>query len=370
MHEHLFYTLPTDGSEREMLSTFPKLYLASGVTTIRTAGHLDFGAELRFKQQIDQGKEIGPHVYLSAYVDADPRLPENPGELARTTERLIAAGVRSLKIYNYARRSELAAIVETAHHHGATVTGHLCATGFTEAAEAGIDNLEHGLIVDTEFFSRKRPGICPDWRAVVLELAQMDIRGPQVQALIQRLVQRHVAITSTLAVFETLASNRIQQLDPRTVSMLAPEIQTAYLARRNEQVSRRDTLWGAMLKKEMEFEREFSSAGGLLMAGVDPTGWGGVIAGYGDQRELELLVETGFTPEQAIQVGTYNGAFFLGQGDRIGTLSVGKEADITVVRGNPDVDMRDIRQTQMVFKGGVAYDAGEVLRTIEGQVGR
>lgn len=232
------------------------------------------------------------------------------------------------------------------------------------------DNLEHGLIVDTEFFSGKQPGVCPDWRAVVSELVQMDIKGPRVQALIQRLVQRHVAITSTLAVFETLASNRIQQLDPRTVSMLTPGIQTAYLARRNEQVSRRDTLWEAMLKKEMEFEREFASASGLLMAGVDPTGWGGVIAGYGDQRELELLVETGFTPEQAIQVGTYNGAFFLGQGDRIGTLSAGKEADITVVRGDPDVDMRDIRQPQMVFKGGVAYDAGEVLRTIEGQVGR
>jgi hypothetical protein len=66
-----------------------------------------------------------------------------------------------------------------------------------------------------------------------------------------------------------------------------------------------DVVWGAMLKKEMEFEREFVKAGGLLMAGADPTGWGGVIAGYSDQREVELLVESGFTPEQAIRIATY-----------------------------------------------------------------
>jgi hypothetical protein len=302
-------------------------------------------------------------------VDADPQLPENPGELARKTERLIAAGIRSIKIYNFTRRSELEAIVQAAHQHGATVTGHLCATGFTEAAEAGIDNLEHGLIVDTEFFSGKQPGVCPEWTAVVSELARMDVRGPQIQALIQRLVQRHVAITSTLAVFETLASNRISQLDPRTVSMLAPEIQTAYLEKKNQRLRSGDRLWGAMLKKEMEFEREFAAAGGLLMAGVDPTGWGGVIAGYGDQRELELLVEIGFTPEQAIQIGTYNAAYFLGLADRIGTLAAGKNADITVIRGNPDADMRDIRQTELVFNDGVAYNAGEILKTVEGQVG-
>jgi imidazolonepropionase-like amidohydrolase len=370
MHEHLFYTMPTDASDREMLATFPKLYLASGVTTIRTAGNLNLRAELGYKQQIDQGKEIGPHVYLSGYVDADPSLPENPGGLARAAERMIAAGIRSIKIYNFARRSELAAIIQVAHQHGATVTGHLCATGFTEAAEAGIDNLEHGLIVDTEFFSGKQPGDCPDWTAVVSELVQMDVRGPQIRALIQRLVQRHVAITSTLAVFETLASNRIPQLDPRTVSMLAPEIQAAYLEKKTERLRSGDRLWGAMLKKEMEFERAFAAAGGLLMAGVDPTGWGGVIAGYGDQRELELLVETGFSPEQAIQIATYNGAYFLGLADRLGTLSAGKNADITVIRGNPDADIRDIRQTQLVFKDGVAYNSGEILQAVEGQVGR
>ena len=130
------------------------------------------------------------------------------------------------------------------------------------------------------------------------------------------------------------------------------------------------TLWDKLLREEMEFERGFVKAGGFLLAGTDPTGWGGVIAGFGDQRELELLVEAGFTAEQAIKIATYNGAFFLGQSDQIGTLSKGKQADIIVVRGNPAAEIKDIRNTEIVFKDGVGYDSASILKTVIGQVGR
>jgi hypothetical protein len=124
-----------------------------------------------------------------------------------------------------------------------------------------------------------------------------------------------------------------------------------------------------MLKKEMEFERGFVKAGGLLVAGVGPTGWGGLIAGYGDQHEVELLVESGFTPEKAIQIATYNGALLLGQADRVGSLSKDKEADIDVVRGNPAATMSAIRRTEIVFKDGVGYDSAAIQRSLAGKIG-
>src|SRR5262249_21355745 len=158
------------------------------------------------------------------------------------------------------------------------VTGHLCATGFADAIAAGIDNLEHGLLVDTEFYSGRRPGRCPDQGSVLSELVRMDVRGPQIQGLIRNLVSHNVAITSTLAVFESFSAQRMQALDPRTIPMLAPELQPAYQSKRASVANSGEVFSELGLRKEMEFEREFVRAGGLLMAGADPTGWGGIIA--------------------------------------------------------------------------------------------
>jgi hypothetical protein len=197
----------------------------------------------------------------------------------------------------------------------------------------------------------------------------MDVHGPEIQRLIGSVVERHVAITSTLPVFESFSGARVPKLDDRVTNLLAPELRIMYMAQKDVISRRPDVMWGPMLKKEMEFERAFVKAGGLLVAEVDPTGWGGVIAGYGDQREVELLVESGFTPEQAIQIATYNGAVLIGQADRVGTLSKGKEADIAVVRGNPAHTISDIRQTEIVFKDGVGYDSAAILRSLAGKVG-
>jgi hypothetical protein len=197
----------------------------------------------------------------------------------------------------------------------------------------------------------------------------MDVHGPEIQRLIGTLVEHHVAVTSTLPVFESLSGTRVPLLDNRVINLLAPELRVVYTAQKDVVSGRPDTVWGPMLKKEMEFEREFVRAGGLLVAGVDPTGWGGVIAGYGDQHEVELLVESGFTPEQAIQIATHNGAVLLGHADRVGTLSKGKEADIAVVRGNPASSISDIRQTEIVFKDGVGYDSAAILKSLAGKIG-
>jgi len=371
MHDHLFYAVPPGDQFREMLPSFPQLYLAAGVTSVRTAGALDIRAERRMKERIEAGKDIGPHLYLTTpYVDPDPGSPENPGGYAKAVEQLISGGIDSVKVYTHARTSELAAVIQVAHRSGVRVTGHLCVIGFTQAALMGIDNLEHGLIVDSEFYSKPQPGACPDWWNTANELTRMDVHGPEIQRLIGTLVEHHVAVTSTLPVFESLSGTRVPLLDDRVINLLAPELRFVYTAQKDTVSGRPDTVWGPMLKKEMEFEREFVRAGGLLVAGVDPTGWGGVIAGYGDQHEVELLVESGFTPEQAIQVATHNGAVLLGHADQVGTLSNGKEADIAVVRGNPASSIGDIRQTEIVFKDGVGYDSAAILRSLAGKIGR
>lgn len=371
MHDHLFYALPPGSPSQEMLATFPKLYLASGVTSLRTAGTLNLDAEVKLKKEIDRSREIGPHLYLSSpYVDPNPNSAPNPKGWAEGVEQLVPLGINSVKVYTHARSSELAAVIQAAHRHGIRVTGHLCAVGFSEAAVLGIDNLEHGLVVDTEFYSRRQPDICPDQDGFQAELAQMDVSGAKIQGLIQTLVQHHVAVTSTLPVFESFAGSRTAGLDERTLLVLSPELQVAYRSHIVKRIDDPYGVWNKLLRQEMQFERGFVKAGGLLLAGTDPTGWGGVIAGFGDQRELELLVEAGFTIAEAVKISTHNGALFLGQGDRIGTLSQGKQADMFVVRGNPVVNVKDIRRTEIVFKDGVGYDSAAILKTVVGQIGR
>jgi hypothetical protein len=125
----------------------------------------------------------------------------------------------------------------------------------------------------------------------------------------------------------------------------------------------------ALLRKAMDFERAFVQAGGLLIAGLDPTGNGGIVAGFGDLREVELLVEAGFTPLEAIRIASFNGAKFLGEDSRIGSVAVGKQADLMVVKGNPAANISDIEKVEIVFKDGVGYDSEKLIQSVQGLVG-
>jgi len=273
MHDHLFYAEPPGSNYSEMLDTFPKLYLASGVTSLRTAGTLDIQAELKFKTRVEQGREIAPHLYLSTpYVEPNSTLPPDPKHWAQAIQQLVPLGITSVKVYTHARSSELAAVIEAGHRLGAQVTGHLCAVGFSEAASLGIDNLEHGLLVDTEFYSSRKPDTCPDQASFQQEIAEMEVGGQQIQALIQTLVQHHVAVTSTLPVFESFIGSRAGSLDARALPMLAPDLQAAYRSYLRKESEVPGDLWERLLQMEMEFERGFVKAGGLLVAGTDPTG--------------------------------------------------------------------------------------------------
>jgi len=378
MHEHLFYP-SGDGIpiySEEALS-FPRLYLASGVTTARTAGSLEPYTDLNVKRMIDAGRMPGPKMHITGpYLEgagaftAQMHELSGPEDAARTVEYWAAEGVTSFKAYMNITRAELKAAVEAAHRHGIKVTGHLCSIGFREAAEIGIDNLEHGLLVDTEFHPGKQPDVCPPQGVTRGEMARLDLTAAAVKEMIASLVSHRVAITSTLAVFEAFDGNR-PPLEQRLLDVLSPQGAVSYLsARARAQGAGRggESASVAALKKELEFESAFVKAGGLLMAGADPTGNGGAMAGFADQRNIELLVEGGFTPVEAIQLATSNGAKFLGENDSIGTVTEGKQADLVVIDGNPAARIADIRKVKLVFKDGAGYDPAKLLDSVRGAV--
>ncbi|MGA9802213.1 MAG: amidohydrolase, partial [Terriglobales bacterium] len=294
MHEHLFYPTPQQPEGGVALygeapDSAPRLYLAGGVTTARTAGSLEPYTDLELKREIDAGLLPGPKldvtgpylegkgsfaVQMHALADAD--------DAARTVDYWAAEGVTSFKAYQYLTADELKAAIDHAHAHGLKITGHLCSIGFRQAAALGIDNLEHDLSVDTEFFPGKKPDECPGLLANLTYLEKnVEVEGPEVRETIRDLVAHHVAITSTLAVVETLGSNRPpMEREGAALKTLSQQAAKDYLVGRSH-VAERD-MGGPMLGKEMRFEREFVAAGGLLMAGCDPTGYGGVVPGFGD----------------------------------------------------------------------------------------
>jgi len=195
---------------------------------------------------------------------------------------------------------------------------------------------------------------------------------------IQYLVQHRVAVTSTLPVFEMGSFPGRPTLQKRVLDSLSPDARSAVLANRvrssdanflRKRYGSETSPEPAAFKKEMEFEHAFVQAGGVLLAGLDPTGMGGVIAGFGDQREVELLVEAGFTPVEAIKIATSNGAQFLGDGDRIGTIATGKQADLVVIKGDPSKKIEDIENVETVFKDGVGYDSAMLIDSVRGVVG-
>ena len=215
MHDHLFYS--TDGGNRDVLAaqSFAPLYLAAGVTTIRTTGTLSLRSDQAIKKSIEAGEVAGPKIYLtSPYINRAANEKLEPEQITAKVNEWADQGVTSFKVYTNVNRAELSAVIDAAHKRGLKVTGHLCAVGFVEAAQLGIDNLEHGFAVDTEFFSRKKAAECPNRSDWLPELVRVDVMNAPVQATIRELVSRRVAITSTLAIFESFARGRFQ-LDPR-----------------------------------------------------------------------------------------------------------------------------------------------------------
>src|SRR6202790_4042703 len=384
MHDHMFYPVG-NGIFGEMAFSFPRLYLAGGVTTIRTTGSLEPYTDLELKKKIDSGQTPGPKMHVPGpYLEGagswalQMHQLTGPEDARKTVNFWLDQGVDNFKAYMFITRAELVAAIEAAHQRGAKVTGHLCSVNFREAADLGIDDLEHGFFVDTEFLPGKKPDQCPDKSEDPEGLAKLDANSGPMHDTILHLVKHHIAVTSTLPVFEMGGFPGRPTVQKRVLDALSPDSRSALLANRvrstDAQLLRQRygselSPWPEAFKKELEFEHAFAQAGGLLLAGLDPTGVGGVIGGFGHQREGELLVEAGFTPLEAIHIATANGARFLGESDRIGTIAPGKQADLVVIKGDPSKKIEDIENVETVFKDGIGYDSAKLIESVRGVVG-
>jgi len=384
MHDHLYYTdsisVQVVGGKiaepglfvAEVPYTATRLYLASGVTTMRTTGSLEPYTDLKIKSRIDANEMPGPSIDATApYLEGAPtrfaQMHEltGPDDAKRLVDYWAAEGMTSYKAYMNITREELGAAIQQAHAHKLKLTGHLCSVTWPEAVALGIDDLEHGpVFADTEFVVDKKLDTCPSGGSAAW--AKQEVNGAPVQELIRNLVSHHVAVTSTLPVFEASAPGR-PKLQQRTLDAMSTESAQSYLIARGRVPM--DSPMPALLRKEMDFEFAFAKAGGLLLAGPDPTGNGGVLPGFGDQREIELLVEAGFTPLEAIEIGTENGAKYLGREDRIGSLAPGKQADLVLIKGDPSKNIDDIENVETVFKSGTGYDSQKLIDSVRGQVG-
>ena len=364
LHDHTFYT--TNLRSVQSNATAPLLYLGSGVTTIRTTGSHSPYAELNLRRLIDTRQIAGP--YLTGGDGTGSMHKVNTAEaVRRVVDYWAAEGVTWLKFYTDVSREVLGAAIKQAHKRGVKVTGHLCSVSFREAVSLGIDNLEHGLFVNTDFDPEKKPDFCPP--DALAKLASLDMAGQAAKTTIREMVAHKVPMTSTLAVFELFVPNR-PPLEPRTLEAMAPDVRAEYLTSR-ARLSEPGSFGVSpdVFRNAQRFELEFVRAGGLLAAGVDPTGNGGALPGFGDQRNYELLIEAGFTPVEAIRIMTLNGAVVLGEDKRLGSVTQGKLADLVVIKGDPIARPAEIRNVTLVFKDGVGYDAAKLIEACRGLVG-
>ena len=371
VHEHLYY--PTGPNVYGQLGeSFIRLYLAGGVTTMRTGGNTNGFMDFKLKELIDRGRKAGPAIDATApYLNGSNTFQQmhdlkDADDARRQVNYWADMGATSFKAYMQITRDELRASVEEAHKRGLKITGHLCSVTYAEAADLGIDNLEHGFLASTDFVPDKQPDVCPGQQGGQRTIAALDENGAPFKALVKKLVDKKVALTSTLTVFETFTPGRPM---PPGLDVLLPQLKEQFEQNYKRTAQSTQSIYTTLLPKAFALERAFAKAGGVLIAGTDPTGGGGVIPGYSNQRQIELLVEAGFPPLEAIRIATLNGATYLGREARVGSIAAGKQADLVVIDGDPSKTIADVRKVETVFKRGVGFDPAKLIASVSGKVG-
>jgi hypothetical protein len=367
LHEHTYFG---GVGETVQMNASAYLYLAFGVTTAMTAGSQLAEQEAALKRDVDAGRMPGPRLLTAGpYIVAGTRRTgpfrgvDSPEEARRFVDEWAGNGATWFKVMS-GPRNVLGWVIAAAHARGLRVSGHLCAVTFTEAAEMGIDALQHGFITNSEYVPGKQPDVCPPGNQRAQ--ADVDVESAAVRESIRRIVARGTPVVSTLGVYESFIPGR--PLDARALEMLAPAARAEVEANHAALDTARFNVPPRLLAKMMRWERLFVEAGGVLGSGSDP--WGtGFLPGFGNLRNYELLVEAGFTPEQAIRVMTLNGACILGEEARIGSVAVGKNADLVVIRGDPVATPSAIYAVTTVFRDGVGYDSARLRAAARGKVG-
>ncbi len=294
---------------------------------------------------------------------------DTPEQARRFVAYWAEEGATWIKAYTGITRAALGAAIEEAHRHGVKVTGHLWSVTFREAVDLGIDNIEHGLSTASDFVPAKEPDGFPGLEALLSLGDDVDMDGELVRETIRYMIDHNVPLTSTMSVLEPIVKSTPPPEDLRVYEAMTPEVKESYLALRKQIDAGAFGFTEVAFKNFQEFEKRFVDAGGLLASGVDPTGSGGTLPGFGDQRNYELFIVAGFDPATAVQIMTLNGAKILGVDAELGSVEVGKRADLAVIDGDLDADPSRINHVTIVFKDGVGYDSAKLIESVKGMVG-
>lgn len=353
LHEHLMYFSGQRVWHSQPIS-YPRLFLAAGVTTLRTAGG-DFPyVDMNVAKRILLGRIAGPRIFATSPNLNSPDDPfvaddivSTPAEAVREVDYWSSQGMRWFKAYTGLTPELLGPVVRRAHEKGARVTAHLGATTCAAAANLGIDNIEHsfaaclpelGVTLDDE---GKLKGTIDEARA---------------KALIADLIRNKVVLTST--------PMAIEELSDEVRALLHPTALANWISGRGRPPQGLSD--GEPIVRRLE--RQFIAAGGQMVIGADAENFGR-IAGISNHRALELLAAAGHDPLSVIRMATFDGAKFLNIADRVGSIAVGKQADLIVVDGDPSRRMEDIRRVKYVFRDGVGYDPLKLKASVSGIVG-
>ena len=376
LHEHLFYN--ASDPDRFIQSTqpviFPRLYFAAGVTTARTAGSFEPYTDVKVKQAISNGQLIGPDLDTTApFVEGAPALflqapeIETEQEARQFVSYWAGQGMTSFKAYTNVKGSVLKTTIDEAHKRGLKVAGHLCSVTYEDASNMGIDNLEHGFLLAPDFLKNKKEDECSGFP--LGRFLEVDVNSPKAKALMKTLIKNKTAVTSTLAVLARISAT-LNPPNPAALEALGHGAKAHYLGNHANGYNRALTndLWERAIKQEMAWEKAFVEEGGLLVAGSDTTGIGGTVAGFANHEQIELLVQAGFSSVEAIKIVTLNGAFSMGREKNIGSIAVGKKADLIIIDGDLDADIKNIRKVETVFKNGIGYNSQRLINSSKGRV--
>jgi imidazolonepropionase-like amidohydrolase len=372
VHEHLMALVPL--GKRFVVHTNPyvaQVMLAYGTTTARTAGGLDLEGDLRLKRQIDDGVAAGPDLDVTIFIGGpkDTLLTIDKLADAEAARREVAYwaghGATSIKLFFHTTPDVARGAIAEAKAQRMGIAGHLCATKVATAAGLGLETLEHGLWAAYDLVPSANEESCPIFErqvAMFKQTASLDANGPEVGKILEMLLAHKIAITPTMATLDgTLCS-------PITL----PPIRERSLLKRPDKIEPQSPCFegidAAIEKRSHAFQNatavRYHRMGGTLLVGTDA--W--LVPGAGGPRELEILVEAGLRPIDALKAATIDGARAVHRADDIGTLEVGKRADFLLIDGSPDVNISDIRKLVAVYKNGIGYDPQKLYEDAKGQI--
>jgi len=368
MHGHMYERAM--GAQRSQFEAYPLLYLAGGVTTVRSPGDFEPEGMIALRERIKKGEATGPRIFTAGpYFDHDPSQvgwikgvkspPEALEKFNQWKDR-----IDYVKFYTRITEPEFTAVLKAAHKAGIHATGHLDSITATRAIELGIDGLEHGIFAMSELVPKSEKS-----QDRFCALADLDLNSPIVENLITGIVKKRVAIDPTIVTYQSVHPG-FEPVTPDWLKYFSPEARSHQTKRRSSPANRNLVVYECLqraIQTQLRFVKKVYDRGGIIIAGTDPV----IVTltpGYGLHRELKNLVAAGLTPVEAIKAATLVAATVLRREKDLGSIQRGKLADLVVVGGNPATRIEDVGNTQIVFKSGVQYDPAALRKSAEGQI--